>query len=163
MERGSVTKSHEGKNAYVEKKVWGCFQWKAHGQSSKGDSCSFSHDTKASGNSGAGKRRRGRSSSPASHSKAKKATERKVLTREIRLYADTENFLKKKNRRVNSGILPCVRITGLKKGCIYGDKCRFRHVDAEEQPNKKSKKGGAKGSVAILNESTQLGCVSQDS
>ena len=29
--------------------------------------------------------------------------------------------------------------------------------------NKKSKKGGAKGSVASLMESTQLGCVSQDS
>ena len=28
----------------VEKKVVACFQWKAHGQCSKGDSCSFSHD-----------------------------------------------------------------------------------------------------------------------
>ena len=41
--------------------------------------------------------------------------------------------------------------------------CFFRHVEAEEQPSKKSKKGGAKGSVALLKESTQLGCVSQDS
>ena len=39
----------------------------------------------------------------------------------------------------------------------------FRHVDAEERPSKKSKKGGATGSVASLKESTQLGCVSQDS
>ena len=39
----------------------------------------------------------------------------------------------------------------------------FRHVEAEERPSKKSKKGGAKGSVALLKESTQLGCVSQDS
>ena len=29
-----------------------CYQWKAHGQCSKGDSCSFSHDTQTSGNSG---------------------------------------------------------------------------------------------------------------
>ena len=41
--------------------------------------------------------------------------------------------------------------------------CHFRHVEAERKPNKKSKKGAAKGSVAILKESTQLGCVSQDS
>ena len=27
-----------------------CFQWKAHGQCSKGDSCSFSHDIQDSGN-----------------------------------------------------------------------------------------------------------------
>ena len=47
-----------------------------------------------------------------------------------------------------------------KKGCIYGDKCHFRHV--EGKPSKKSKKGGAKGSVAQLKESVQLGCVSQD-
>ena len=35
--------------------------------------------------------------------------------------------------------------------------------EAEEKPSKKSKKGGAKGSVALLNESAQLGCVFQDS
>ena len=49
------------------------------------------------------------------------------------------------------------------KGCVHGDKGHFRHVEAEGKPNKKSKKGGAKGSVALLKESTQLGCVSQDS
>ena len=42
------------------------------------------------------------------------------------------------------------------KGCIHGQKCFFRHVEAEEKPNKRSKKGGAKGSVAILKECTQL-------
>ena len=41
--------------------------------------------------------------------------------------------------------------------------CYFRHVEAEEKPSKKLKKGGAKGSVALLKESVQLGCVSQDS
>ena len=43
------------------------------------------------------------------------------------------------------------------------EKCFFRHVEADEKPSKKSKKGGAKGSVASLKESTHLGCVSQDS
>ena len=33
----------------------------------------------------------------------------------------------------------------------------------QKEPSKRSKKGGAKGSVAILEESIQLGCVSQDS
>ena len=46
---------------------------------------------------------------------------------------------------------------------ICGRTCFFRHVDAEEKLSKKSKKGVAKGSVALLKESTQLGCVSQDS
>ena len=48
-------------------------------------------------------------------------------------------------------------------GCTYGNKCFFRHVEADEKPNKRSKEGGAKGSVALLKESIQLGCVSQDS
>ena len=47
--------------------------------------------------------------------------------------------------------------------CICGRKCFFRHVEADERPSKKSKKGGAQGAVALEKESTQLGCVSQDS
>ena len=48
------------------------------------------------------------------------------------------------------------------KGCVHGDKCHFRHVEAEGKPHKRSNKGGAKASVATLKESFQLGCVSQD-
>ena len=48
-------------------------------------------------------------------------------------------------------------------GCKFVRTRSFRHVGAEEKPSKKSKKGGVKGPVAILKESTQLGCVSQDS
>ena len=44
-------------------------------------------------------------------------------------------------------------------GCKYGRTCFFRHVESEEKPSKKSKKGGAKGSVALLKESTPLVCV----
>ena len=39
-------------------------------------------------------------------------------------------------------------------GCKYGDKCRFRHVEADGQPSKKSKKRGVKGSVSLLKRST---------
>ena len=39
----------------------------------------------------------------------------------------------------------------------------IRYVEAEGKPSKRSKKGGAKGSVAILKASTQSGCVFQDS
>ena len=44
----------------------------------------------------------------------------------------------------------------------YGDKCQFRHVEAEGKPSKRSKKSSAKGSVAIL-KFIQFGCVSEDS
>ena len=68
VERGSVTKSQKGNKAYVERKAGECFQWKAQGQCSKGDSCSFSHHTRLWKQR---TRRKGRSSSLASHSKAK--------------------------------------------------------------------------------------------
>ena len=48
-------------------------------------------------------------------------------------------------------------------GCAFGKKCRFRHVEIDGQPNKKSEKSGFKGSVALLMETVQLGCVSHDS
>ena len=69
VERGSVTKSQR------KPTLWGkwesVFSGKAHGQCFKGDSCSLSHDKTASGNSGSGQTRKGRSSSPAPNSKAK--------------------------------------------------------------------------------------------
>ena len=67
-----------------------------------------------------------------------------------------------KIRHVIIGILPYVITTSLRP-CIYSKQCRFRHVEAEEKPSKKSKKGGSKGSVAMLNESLQLACEAQDS
>ena len=48
-------------------------------------------------------------------------------------------------------------------GCKYRDTCKFLHTVAGGRPSKKSKKGGAKGLVALLKETTQLGCASHDS
>ena len=47
-------------------------------------------------------------------------------------------------------------------GCRHCKKSNFRHVELEVKPNKKSEKGGAKGSVAMLKDLTQMNCVSQD-
>ena len=41
----------------------------------------------------------------------------------------------------------------LASSCKFGNKCYFRHVEADEKPSKKIKKGGAKRSVALLKES----------
>ena len=54
IETGVLVKSHKGRNVRAERKVgdlkvkdfsaWEeCYQWKANGQCSRGDSCSFSH------------------------------------------------------------------------------------------------------------------------
>ena len=107
----------------------------------KGDSCSSCHELLASGNKGKGQRRKGRSSSPASHSKAK-------LTDGEGQKSSQGSGNKHENSSDESEI-----------------PCRFKFCknpsESEGKANKKSKKGGAKGSVATLKESVQLGCVCQ--
>ena len=99
-----------------------------------------------------------RSSSPASHSKAKQTDGEGILTRDKSEIPCRFKFCKKKPICGFWHPPACLNYKS-EKGCVHGDKCHFRHVEA----NKKSKKGGAKGSVATLKESMQVGCVSQDS
>ena len=128
VERGSVTKSQKGKKPYVERKVGECFQWKAHGQ------CSKAKETRAVSavtqwplvTVTKGQRPRGRSSSPhqirRQRPTVKMVTNLKVLTREVRLYAFSKIV---KNRPVNFGIFPCVRITGHQKDACMGNNAIF--------------------------------------
>ena len=44
VERGAVIKRPKGRKAVVERNVAECYQWKAIGQCSRGDSCSFSYE-----------------------------------------------------------------------------------------------------------------------
>ena len=143
---------------------------KAHGQRSKGDYCSFSHDLLACGNKSKGQRRKGRSSSLASHSKAKQTDGEEQKS--------SQGSGNKQENSKDKSEIPC-RLKFCQnpfcrfwhpslclkykseKGCVHGDRCHFRHIVAEGKRNKKSKKGGARGSVAILKESLPLGCVFQ--
>ena len=61
------------------------------------------------------------------------------------------------------GTLPFVSSTSVNLDAHMAMKCRFRHVEADGQPCKKSKRSDLKGSVALFKGSIQLGCVSQDS
>ena len=145
VESGSVTKSPEGNKAKVERKVRECIQLKAQGQCSKRDSFSFSHDPLlASGNrsSSNSQRRKGRSSSPASHSKAEQTDGEKddkegILTREVKFCVDITIVIV---RHVSFDVWAA----SLNKGCVHGDRCRFRHVEEYVKPNKKSNKSVAK-------------------
>ena len=69
VERRSVTKSQKRKERLRREESGRVFS--VRGQCSKGDSCSFSHDQIASGNSGGGQRRKRRSSAPAPNLKGK--------------------------------------------------------------------------------------------
>ena len=132
VKRGAVTKSHKGKKAHVERKGRECFQWKAHGQCSKGDSCSFSHDTQVQGYLYGGQRRKGQSSSPAPNSRAKTDGEGEILSEEAGNI--DESSLDKRSkipcRYRNCNNPPCGfwhppvhQNCKSKTGCTLGNKC----------------------------------------
>ena len=152
VERGVVTKSQKAKKAHVERKVGECFQWKAIGQCSKGDSCSFSHD-RASGNR-CDQRQEGQSSPLAPKAQAQTDGKKPSKSSGRR---EAESFWNKRKDSVPT--FPCGQCTNpscnfwhppvclnckSESGCKYGDKCRFRHAEVDGLPSKKSKNSGVK-------------------
>ena len=144
MRTRNLPRVKKGKKACVERKVRECFQWKAHGQCSKGDSCSFSHDEQVKKEICTVVRdekydhRRPRLTKGEKNPQKHRATEMKTL--------------QSKTPSCKFGHPPVCQNYKSETGCKYGRTCFFRHVEADEKPSKKSKKGGAKGS----------GCVSRD-
>ena len=139
-ERGAVTKSQKGPS--VERKVGECHQWKAIGQCSEGDSCSFLHDP-ATGNR-CDQRHKEQTSCPHQKRRHKFKSKRR------------EPFQNKRSNSVPK--LPQEKCTdpscnfwhppvcvNCKSEDAHGDKCRFRHVAAQQ----KSKKSGVKGSRSL--------------
>ena len=123
---------------------------KATGQCSKGSSCVFNHKVEDSGN-GISKphKQKERSPTPAPNSKAMK---------------DGTEKSKSSNPKGEQTVDKRSKIRCQWKHCKNPlcENCRFRHLALEGKPNNKSKKGGAKGSVAMLKELTQMNCISQD-
>ena len=133
-----------------------CYQWEAIGQCSKGDSCSFSHDP-------ASEKRDKKDILPLLHRKRRhKLTGRypqkfRPQTSETRRKIPCRNFTWRKCTYPSCNFWHPPVCLNFKSalGCTYGEKCLFRHVEAEGQPSKKSKKSGVKGSVALSEESVQ--------
>ena len=67
-------------------------------------------------NSRKGQRRKGRSRDK--NPQRDQETKRKALWTRVKFHADSNSV---KTRHVSSGILPCVKITSLKTGCMFGD------------------------------------------
>ena len=147
-ETGVSVKFHKGKNVSVERRS----QWKAHGQCSRGDSRSFIHG----GNRG----RQAQSSSLAP--KVQTQIDGRKPSKGVRMRAKVTAEEIAQIRRVSIGNSPVCQNFKYESGCKFGDKCLFRHTEADGQPSEKSKKCCGKGSVASPKESKQLGCVSQD-
>ena len=172
-ERAAVT---EGKvqNAFTKRKTGECFQWKANGSCSKGDSCSFLH-SRASGNRKTlveeVKNARLSSLKPAVDNerrrKGKEQASSSVPTGKGQ--TDDKRSTSPEARPSTGAKIPCLWGTRCKRSscdcrhlpvcrnyksgnrCIHGSDCLYPHAGGEK-PSKKSKNERTHGADAILKE-----------
>ena len=162
MEKRSIEQNLRMKN--FEARNGDCWQWKANGQCSKGDNCSFRHD----------KDERAKSTEPnpsprfstqpnvKNASRTKSPRRRSLSGKMARLSCKITSKELAQLHSLKDGIFLSAFSISQKNGCKFGDKCSYAHRQVDEQPCKKSKKNGDKIAVAILKNTRQLGCVFQD-
>ena len=138
-----------------------CWQWKANGQCSKGDTCSFRHDTN---------KRAQPNSSPRS------STQQSVTN------ASRTRIPRGRSPSGKMARLPCTDyfigtcttpfcekwhppeclFCKSENGCRFGEKCSYAHRQVDERPSTRSQKNGDKSAVAMFKITRQFGCVFQD-
>ena len=134
-------------------------QWKANGQCSKGDDCSFRHDIN----------KRAKTTQP-NPSPSSKEMHREPEVQEAKVPVEgcfdcPARITSKELAQIHSvtnGILQNACFTSRRMDADLGEKCSYAHRQVEEQPCKRSKKNGDKSAVAMLKITRQLGCVFQD-
>ena len=158
FETNAVLKN-PGTKQRAQRSLGDCWQWKAYGQCSKGDNCSFRHDMN--------KRAKLTQPNPSPRSSTQQSVKNASRTRSpsgkmARLPCKdylkgtcTAPFCEKWHP-------PECLFYKSENGCRFGEKCSYAHRQVDEQPSKRSKKNGDKSTVAMLKITRQLVCVFQD-
>ena len=163
FETSAVVKN-PGMKQREQRSLGDCWQWKANGQCSKRDSCSFRHDMN----------KRAKSTQPNSSPRSFMQQNEKNAsgTRSPRGRSPSGKMFRLPCKGYLKGTCttpfcekwhpPECFFYKRENGCKFGDKCSHAHRQVDEQPSKRSEKNGDKSAVAILKISRQLGCVFQD-
>ena len=141
-----------------------CYQWKAKGQCRKGDACRFRHDDNTRG-----KVTRSSSLAPRPQTQndgkfVRKGSLSEAVVLLERHPEDRAEICSRETVRIGHliiGIFPYVKITKLNRDANSA-KSASSCTEVDSQPNKKPKKSGGLGSVALSKNSKQVGCVFQD-
>ena len=141
-----------------------CWQWKANGQCSQGDNCSFRHDIN--------KRAKSTQPNPSPRSSTQQSVRNASRTRSPGGRSQSVKMARLPCKGYLKGTCttpfcekwhpPECLFYKSENGCKFGEKCSYAHRQVDEQPGKRSKKNGDKSSVAVLKTSRQLGCVFQE-
>ena len=157
IEKGAVVTIRRGLSGF-EREHGVYYQWKAKGQCSRGDTCSFRHD---------GDERA--KSTPKTAPSSEPPTQRgggASRKENLRGWSPSGKFDRQPCKNFLKGICtksPCdswhppeCQFYKSESGCKFGDKCSFPHRKVEEQPE------GGKSAPATVKDVRQLGCVFQD-
>ena len=149
---------NQGTEQREQRSLGDCWQWKAGGQCSKGDNCSFRRDIN--------KRAKLTQPNPSPSSFMQQNERNASRTRSPRGTSPSgrmsrwpcKDFLK--GTRTNSFCKkwhpPECLFCKTNSGCRFGEKCSYAHRQVDEQPSKRSKKNGDKSAVAMLKKNEQL-------
>ena len=134
-----------------------CWQWKANGQCSKRDSCSFRPDinkraklTQLNSSPSSFMRQNEKNASRTRSPKGKSPSGRmsRWPCKDYLKGTCTNSFCEKWHP-------PVCLFYKSEKGCRLGEKCSYARRQVEEQPSKRSKKNGDKSAVAMLKKHEQ--------
>ena len=128
-----------------------CWQWKANGQCSKGDNCSFRHDINKRG------KMTQPTPSPSSSTRQNERNTPRTRTPRGKSPNGTMFRLPRKDHLKGTRLLH-----KSENGRGFGEKCSYAHRQFDEQPSKRSIKNDDKSALSMLKSTRQLGCVFQD-
>ena len=142
-ERNAVVKSQRTKQR-EQRTPRDCWQWKANGQCSKGDNCSFRHDINKRGQM---------TQSSTSQNSFMQQNERKASrTRSPRGKSPSGRMFRLPSKDYFKGTCtnsfcekwhpPVCLFYKSENGCRIWEKCSYAHRQVEEQPSKRSEKNG---------------------
>ena len=160
----SAMVKNQGQKQREQRSLADCWQWKANGQCSEGDNCSFRHHMN--------KRGKVTPSNPSPNSfmqqnerKASRTRSPRGRSPSGRMYRwPCKDYLKGTctNSFCEKWHPPECLFYKTENGCRIGEICSYAHRQVDEQPSKRSETNGDKIAVAILKITRQLGCVFQD-
>ena len=141
-----------------------CWHWKANGQCSEGDNCTFRHDVN--------KRAKTTQPNPSPSFSTRQNERNASRTRSPRGRSSNGRMFRLPCKDYIKGTCtssfcekwhpPECLFCKSENGCSFGEHCSYAHRQVEEQPGKRSKKNNDKSAVAMLKSTRQLSCVFQD-
>ena len=163
FEKNAVVKN-QGTKQRVQRILGDRWQWKANGQCSKRDNCSFRHDKD--------KRAKLTQPNPSPRSSTQQSVKNASRTKSPRGKSPSGKMARLPCKDYLKGTSttsfcekwhpPECLLYKSENGCKLGDKCSYAHRQVDEQPSKKSKKNGDKIAVVLLKNTRLLGCVFKD-